>query len=79
MAGKKSDQANSVGKKIKKTRMSKSISLENIANETGFTIEYLKEVESGKKIPSVGSLLQISRVLRIDSGFLLKEEETNLK
>ena len=79
MAGKKSDQANSVGKKIKKTRMSKSISLENIANETGFTIEYLKEVESGKKIPSVGSLLQIARVLRIDSGFLLKEEETNLK
>ena len=33
MAGKKSDQANSVGKKIKKTRMSKSISLENMSDE----------------------------------------------
>ncbi len=79
MAGKKADQGNSVGKKIKKTRTAKGLSFQNIANETGFSIEYLKEVESGKKIPSVGSLLQISRVLGIDSGFLLKEEESNLK
>lgn len=79
MAAKKSDRADSVGKKIKKTRTSKRIPLENIANETGFTIEYLKQIESGEKIPSVGSLLQIARVLSIDSGFLLKDEETNLK
>ncbi|MBU2647838.1 XRE family transcriptional regulator [bacterium] len=79
MAGKKSGQTDSVGKKIKKTRLSKNISLENIANDTGFSTEYLKEIESGSKIPSVGSLLQISRVLGIDSGFLLEDEATNLK
>ncbi len=79
MASKKSSQTNSVGKKIKKTRLAKNITLDNIANETGFTVEHLKAIESGKKIPSVGSLLQISRVLGIDSGFLLKDEETNLK
>jgi len=79
MAAKKSSQTNTVGKKIKKTRLAKKITLDNIANETGFTTEHLKEIESGKKIPSVGTLLQISRVLGIDSGFLLKEEETNLE
>lgn len=79
MAAKKKNQTHSVGKKIKKTRLDKGITLENIANETGFTTEHLKAIESGKKIPSVGTLLQVSRVLGIDSGFLLKEEETNLK
>jgi transcriptional regulator with XRE-family HTH domain len=79
MAVKKSSQTNAVGKKIKKARKAKGFTLENIANETGFSIDHLKSIESGKKIPSVGSLLQISRVLGIDSGFLLKSEETALK
>lgn len=79
MAAKKPSQTNEVGKKIKKTRLAKKITLDNIANETGFTTDHLKAIEAGKKIPSVGTLLQISRVLGIDSGFLLKDEETNLK
>jgi transcriptional regulator with XRE-family HTH domain len=79
MSNKKSDQVNLVGKKIKKSRIAKGLSFENIANETGFSIEYLKEIEAGKKTPSVGALLQISRVLGIDSDFLLKDEEDNLE
>ena len=34
---------------------------------------------SGKAIPPVGALLQISRALELDAGFLLREEEANLK
>jgi transcriptional regulator with XRE-family HTH domain len=79
MSGKESKQSDSVGKKIKKARKDKGLRLENIANETGFSIDHLKAIEAGKKRPSVGALLQISRVLGIDSGFLLKNEETKLK
>jgi quercetin dioxygenase-like cupin family protein len=68
-----------VGKTIKKTRMGKKFSLDHVANETGFSIEYLKEVESGKAIPPVGALLQIARALEIDSGSLLKEPESKLQ
>ena len=68
-----------VGKKIKKTRTSKKFTLEHVANETGFSIEYIKEVESGKAIPPVGALLQIARALEIDSGSLLKEAESKLQ
>jgi transcriptional regulator with XRE-family HTH domain len=78
MSGKKSSTVDSVGKKIMKARKAKGITLENIANETGFSLDHLKSIESGKKIPSVGSLLQISRVLGIDSGFLLKKEASDL-
>jgi quercetin dioxygenase-like cupin family protein len=68
-----------IGQKIKKVRTDKNITLENIANETGFSIDHLKKIESGKTTPPVGALLQISRALKIDSGVLLKEESSNLK
>ena len=68
-----------VGKKIKKARTAKKFSLDHVANETGFSTEYLKEVESGKAIPPVGALLQIGRALEIDSGSLLKEPESKLQ
>lgn len=79
MAGKKTETVNSVGKKIKKARTSKKITLAEIANDTGFSTEYIKEIETGKSTPSVGTLLQIAKVLKLDSGFLLKEEKQDLK
>ena len=79
MAAKKAGSVVPVGKKIKQQRLKKKMSLDRVANETGFSIEYLKKVESGKKIPPVGALLQIARALEIDSGFFLKEQESNLR
>jgi quercetin dioxygenase-like cupin family protein len=68
-----------VGTKIKKARTSKKFTLERVANETGFSIDYLKEVEAGKVMPPVGALLQIARALEIDSGSLLREPESKLE
>ncbi len=79
MAKKKAEAVVPVGKKIKKERLKKKMSLDRVANETGFSVDYLKEMESGKKIPPVGTLLQIARALEIDSGFFLKEQETSLR
>jgi quercetin dioxygenase-like cupin family protein len=79
MPPKKKEAMVPIGKKIKKVRTEKKVSFENLANETGFSIEFLKEIESGKRTPPVGALLQISRALQIDSGFLLKEQESKLE
>ncbi len=79
MPRKKKSAPTPVGKKIKKARMSKKFSLDHVANETGFSIDYLKEVEAGDAIPPVGALLQIARALEIDSGSLLKEPESKLQ
>ena len=67
-----------VGKRIKKVREDKNITLDRMANETGYSIDYLKKIESGKVIPPVGTLLTLSRALDLDSGFFLKEQESNL-
>ena len=78
-AKKKTGLLTPVGKKIKKARMGKKMTYDALANETGFSIDFLKKVETGKITPPVGSLLQISRALEIDSGDLLKEEDDRMQ
>ena len=79
MPRKKKDEQETVGGRIKKARSGKKMSYDRLANETGFSVDYLKKIESGKMIPPVGALLQISRALELDSGYLLRERDTNLK
>ncbi len=79
MAAKKKGELEPIGKKIKKVRTKKKITLNGMANETGFSIDYLKQIEAGKKIPPVGALLQIARALEIDSGFFLREQDTAMQ
>ncbi len=64
-----------IGKRIRRTRLDKKISLDTMANETGLSKDFIKKIEAGDQRPSVGTLLQISRTLHIDSSFLLKEQD----
>ena len=74
MPRKKKPVATPVGKKIKQIRTQQKLTLENVANETGLSVERLKKIEAGKEIPPVGALLQIARSLQIDSAEFLKEQ-----
>jgi quercetin dioxygenase-like cupin family protein len=78
MAKKKEDSTAQVGNKIRKVREEKKVPLDQIANETGFSIDYLKKIEAGKVFPPVGALLQIAKALEIDSGYFLREQESTL-
>jgi quercetin dioxygenase-like cupin family protein len=64
-----------IGTRIRRARLAKKMSLDTMANETGLAKAVIKKIEGGEKRPSVGTLLQISRTLQLDSGFLLKEQE----
>jgi len=79
MPRKKAPTAVPVGKKIKKARTEKKVSFSTLANETGFSIDYIKDIEAGKETPPVGALLQIARALEIDSGFLLRKQKQALE
>ncbi len=69
-------KASPIGQRIKSARTRKKITLDQLANETGCRIEFLKEIESGTEMPPVGTLLQICRALHIDSGDLLQAPES---
>ncbi|MFH2066277.1 MAG: XRE family transcriptional regulator [Pseudomonadota bacterium] len=79
MASQKANIMISTGKKIKTVRTQKKITLEQVANDTGYKKEYIQKIEAGTVIPPVGAILQISRALQIDSGLLLKDQEEKVE
>ena len=79
MPKKKLDTIISIGKKIKKIRLEKKISLDQLANETGLNTKYIKDVESSNEIPPVGTILRIAKAMQVDSGFLFMENNTKIK
>jgi quercetin dioxygenase-like cupin family protein len=74
MKTKKADEK-SFGAKMKQLRQMKKISFEDLANKTGFSQRYLKEIEEGIKIPPVSAVIQLAKALSIDSGSFLSAEE----
>jgi len=67
----------SIGDKIRSVRTQKGITMDQLANETGCSIESLERIENNTLTPPVGNLLQISKALSLDSGYLFKESQKN--
>ena len=63
-----------IGRLLKDIRATKGLSLDYLANETGFSVDYISRVEKGEIMPPVATVLRLSRALEIDSGILLKKE-----
>ncbi len=74
MATKNVDEK-SFGAKMKQLRQLRKISFETLANKTGLSHRYLRDIEEGKIIPPVSAVIQISKALSIDSGSFLSAEE----
>jgi XRE family transcriptional regulator, fatty acid utilization regulator len=54
------------GLKIRQLRMQKGLGLQDIANEVGFSISYLNEIEKGKKFPKVDKIMALANCLGVD-------------
>ena len=65
-----------IGRRIKALRTQKRITLEALAQKTGFTKGYLSKVEKSEKSPPVSTLGIIGRALGITISALLGEEAT---
>lgn len=66
----------SLGQRLRKLREERGMSLETLANETGQAKGYLEKIENDEAIPPVAVLLTLGRALEVDSGELLKDDET---
>ncbi len=58
-----------VGNRIKAYREAKDLSVEELASEAGISVQLLEQIENGKVIPSVATLINVARAL----GVSLKE------
>lgn len=63
-----------MGKRLRDIRAEKGLSIDYLANETGFSADYISRVEKGEIMPPVATILRLSKALEIDSGILLKAE-----
>lgn len=63
-----------LGMRIATLRKKQEMGLEQLANETGYEIDYLEEIESDTIIPPVAVLLKLSRALDVDSAEFFKKD-----
>ena len=56
-----------IGQKIKLLREEKGLTLEELSNLTGFDLEFLRNIETNKVQPQLGTVIKLSKAL--DSAF----------
>ena len=60
-----------VGKRIKKLREERGISIEDLSNLTGFEVSRLQDIESGREKPQLGTVMKLSKALDSAVGRLV--------
>ena len=64
-----------LGKRIKKIRESKHMTLKNIEAAASISATHISEIERGKTSPTLGALVRISRALGKDPAYFIEEQE----
>ena len=67
----------SIGKKIKDKRQQKNISQEKLAELVDVTPSYISNIESGNRVASLPTMLEIVKVLDLSLDYLLLENVTD--
>ena len=68
------DRTNIIGEKIKALRTTKEISIEELAERTGLSVEQIERIEQNIDIPSLAPLLKIARALGVRLGTFLDDQ-----
>ena len=62
------------GHRLRTYRKEKGLTIEKLAEQVGLSPNYLGNVERGKKLPSMATLIRIVNVLDISADELLKDD-----
>ena len=64
-----------VGLKIKGIRESKNISVEEVSERSGLSVEQINSIESDQNLPSLGPLIKIARALGVRLGTFMDDND----
>lgn len=67
------DVLRTIGKKIKQSRLSKKYTQEYVAENIDISIDLLRNVENGRNIGSIPTLLNLCNFLEISPNYLFSE------
>lgn len=66
-----------LGKRIQEQRMNKRLTLQELAEKTGYTKGYLSKIENSGKAPPVSTLINLAKALNISLSEVFGEAEEN--
>lgn len=61
--------------RLKELRKIRGITLDTLAEQTGFTKGYLSKIENGKKLPPIETLSKISTALNTEISYFFQKDE----
>jgi transcriptional regulator with XRE-family HTH domain len=64
-----------LGKRIKKAREDKHLTLKNVEAVAGVSATHVSEIERGKTSPTLGALVRIAEALGRDPAYFVEEED----
>lgn len=67
------DYTNIIGEKIKSLRNIKEISIEELSENTGLSVDQITRIEENIDIPSLAPLIKIARALGVRLGTFLDD------
>ena len=70
-----SDTNNVVGAKIRSFRQTKNLTLEEIAERSGLSVEQIESIENDNNLPSLGPLIKVARALGVRLGTFLDDND----
>ncbi len=65
-----------VGSKIKGIRESKNLTVEEIAESSGLSVEQINSIENDQNLPSLGPLIKIARALGVRLGTFMDDNDS---
>jgi transcriptional regulator with XRE-family HTH domain len=71
-----SDNHTIVGSKIKGIRESKNLTVEEIAESSGLSVEQIESIENDQNLPSLGPLIKIARALGVRLGTFMDDNDS---
>ena len=71
IAAQEGDRVDEIGRRIRKLREAKGLSLEDLSNLTGFDIDFLQKIENQEIHPQLGTVIKLSKALESAFGRLV--------
>ena len=69
------DNKSVVGSKIKGLRESKNLSIEEISERSGLSVDQINSIENDQNLPSLGPLIKIARALGVRLGTFMDDND----
>lgn len=66
---------NIVGSKIKGIRESKNLTIEEISERSGLSVEQINSIENDQNLPSLGPLIKVARALGVRLGTFMDDND----